>query len=290
MKIFTLSFFLILAGFAAVAQDTLPNPGFENWIQDGSNYRDPVGWNTPNPQIAGFNKITCLQDSAIVHSGKYSCKLVTLYFSLISGNVPGTITTGVIPTSPTGSIAGGVQINSRPKSVNGWYQYRPAGPDSAGVTIAVTKGDSTFGSGAFYFTDSVTTWTPFSFNINYTSASTPDTSLITFVSSINAGVANSTLWVDDISYSYYAAGIDEVANAPINLYPNPANSQVYIDNQNMQATSLNLTTTTGQLVKVIKMHAGVNVIDVSAVAAGVYVLNGVGANGATYSSSVVIGK
>ena len=271
MKIFTLSFFLILAGFAAVAQDTLPNPGFENWIQDGSNYRDPVGWNTPNPQIAGFNKITCLQDSAIVHSGKYSCKLVTLYFSLISGNVPGTITTGVIPTSPTGSIAGGVQINSRPKSVNGWYQYRPAGPDSAGVTIAVTKGDSTFGSGAFYFTDSVTTWTPFSFNINYTSASTPDTSLITFVSSINAGVANSTLWVDDISYSYYAAGIDEVANAPINLYPNPANSAVTLQWEQEQKSRIEIFDLEGKPLFATWVNSNRAEVNINELSAGVYI-------------------
>jgi len=290
MKIFTLSFFLVLAGFAAVAQDTLPNPGFENWIQDGATYRDPVGWNTPNALIGGFGKITCLQDSSIVHSGKYSCRLVTLYFSLAGGNVPGTITTGVIPTSQGGSITGGVEINSRPKSVSGWYQYLPAGADTAGVTIAVTKGDSIFGTGGFNFTDSVTTWTPFSFNINYTSASTPDTSLITFVSSINAGIANSSLWVDDVSYSYYAAGIDEVSNSPINLYPNPANREINIDNQTMQASSLNLTTTTGQLVKEVKMHAGVNIVDVSSLSAGVYILNGVGANGTTYKTSVVIDK
>jgi hypothetical protein len=291
MKNFTLFVLLVFSTAAAWAQDTIANGGFESWTNfPAQAYNEPNDWNTPNPQLSALSTITVNLDSSIVHAGKYSCKLTTLYVAAITSNVPGTITTGVIPSAEGQSISGGVPVHSRIMSVSGYYQYVPAGADSGGANISLVKNGVVIGTGSFDFMDTVKTWTPFAFNVNYTSDSIPDTSLLTFVSSINNGVKNSSLWLDDLKYSYTTVGIHEVPTSQFAVYPNPAGHEINIDNQTMQANTLNLTSTTGQLIKVIKLHAGLNTVDVSTLADGVYILSGVGVNGGSYSSSVVVNK
>ena len=134
------------------------------------------------------------------------------------------------------------------------------------------------------------TWTQFTVNVNYTSNATPDSILLLFFAS-NSDTARvgSTLWLDDLSYSF-TTGITETPANPINIYPNPANNQIYVDNQAMMAASLNLYNANGQMVQYIKMNPGSNIIDLSTLPAGIYVLSGTGANGNAYRSSVVIDK
>ena len=126
--------------------------------------------------------------------------------------------------------------------------------------------------------------------INYLTNATPDTVLISFFSSATqAGAVNSTLWLDDLSYTAIN-GINEIENSPMSLYPNPASQQINIDNGNMQAASVNLYAVDGRFIKLIKMHEGLNTLDVSSLPAGVYILSGVGTEGNVYHSSVVIDK
>ena len=295
MKFFTLLFIAAFFVTSVAAQDTIPNPGFEYWTSNlVPAYDLPNDWTTLNPLTSALNVITAYKDSTTVHSGRYSIKLVTK--SVGGQTAPGLVTTGTVNPA-SGSITGGIPISSRPAYLSGWYQYAPVAHDSASMSILLTKWDATgdseivVGQGTAFAGDSATSWTSFSIPVSYLSGATPDTVLLLFFASASSNAqVGSTLWLDDLSYLAITSGIDEVENNPMSVYPNPASQQINIDNQAMQASSLNLYAADGKFIKLVKMHEGMNNIDVSSLTAGVYILSGIGTDGSVYHSSVVIDK
>jgi hypothetical protein len=294
MKFFTLLCITLFFISGLVAQDTIPNPGFEAWTYNPvPPYNTPNDWTTLNPLTGALNVFTAYKDSTTVHSGHYSIKLVTK--SVAGETAPGVVTTGTVNVA-SNTITGGIPISSRPTALTGWYQYAPVSGDSAGLSITLTKWDATgdseivVGAGNVYGSTN-SSWTEFTVPVTYFSNSTPDTVLLLFTSSGGAvSQVGSSLWLDDLSYSYTPLGIKEVTNNLINVYPNPANQQINIANQNAQINNLNICTIDGQVAKLVRMHEGLNTIDVSALSAGFYVLNGIGAGGITYHTTVVIDK
>ncbi len=294
MKFFTLLLITTFISTWAIAQDTIPNAGFENWTANVvPAYNNPDGWTTLNPLTGALNVFTAFKDSTVVHSGHYSIKLVTK--SVAGQTAPGILTTGTV-NAGSGNITGGVPIASRPAYLSGWYQYSPVSGDTAAASILLTKwdavGDSEIivGQASKNIGSAASSWTSFSMAINYLTNATPDTVMISFfTSATQAGAVNSTLWHDDLSYTAIN-GINEIENSPMSLYPNPASQQINIDNGNMQAASVNLYAVDGRFIKLIKMHEGLNTLDVSSLPAGVYILSGVGTEGNVYHSSVVIDK
>jgi hypothetical protein len=206
MKFFTLFIASILLSISAKAGvDTIANGGFEQWTSH-TGYNDPNSWTTINSITNIIGVYTVFIDSTTVHSGHYSCKLITE--SAAGQTAPGLITTGTVNTS-NNTITGGVPINSRPASLNGWFQYAPVGSDSAQMSITLTKwsssGDSTMivGYGTAYTGSLDSTWSQLSVPITYISGVTPDTVLLLFFSSSSvADRVGSTLLLDDLSYGY----------------------------------------------------------------------------------------
>jgi hypothetical protein len=228
MKFFTLCVTLVLAGFAVSAQqDTVPNPGFEHWTIDSVGYATPDGWNTYNAINTGLHIYTCFQDSDVVHSGKYSVKLVT---QNIGEPTAGILTTGAV--TPT-SIGRGIPIASRPLSLNGWFQYVPNGDDSASAAITLYKAGVVVGEGLYYITDTFKTWTNFTVPVTYYNNDMPDTVLLTFYSgaSTDGSPVNSALWLDDLSYSY-GTGVANTEILPVTIYPNPVTTNLNLQWQN----------------------------------------------------------
>ena len=285
MKIFFLSFLLAFFALGAIAQDTIPNAGFEFWTQGGPDYVDPNGWQTLNSQTDIISILTCLRDSGTVHSGKYSVKLVTK--SGAGFIIPGILSTGQIHQS--GAIDDGIPMSSRPTSLNGWYKYNPVSNDTATFSISLTKAGSPIGAGAISVRDTAD-WTYFSVPVTYSSGNTPDSVQLLFFSGTNqSSHLGSTMWIDDLSYGY-TNGIVNVAADIMKIYPNPANNQVTIDNGSTHALSLNIYSCLGQLVKEVKLSEGVNTIDVSLFSQGLYLISAAGDDGSIYRNSLVIQK
>jgi hypothetical protein len=286
MKNFILLVLLVLAGFPACAQqDTVPNAGFEHWTINPTGYTEPNGWNTFNPITSGTGIYTCLRDSAIVHSGKYSVKLITRN---IGEPTPGILTTGTI--SATGQALGrGIPIGSRPLSFSGWYQYVPGGVDTATAAITLYKAGVAIGTGSYYMTDTVTTWTPFTVPINYISNGTPDTVQLLFYSGLGTDESpiNSSLWLDDLSYSY-STGICDAEILPLKIYPNPANQVITVENNNAQAQILSIYDLTGKLVNILVLHDGKNTLDVLRMNKGPYLLSATGKQGVNYRTLLLV--
>src|SRR5262245_34668251 len=99
---------IILVGLALSvhAQNPVPNPGFDNWIDYGP-YEDPEGWNSFNEFTWPFGAVTVKKDSG-TQSGVLSVKLVTIGHN--NTVIPGVLCTGLASFSDA-SCSGGFPVN-----------------------------------------------------------------------------------------------------------------------------------------------------------------------------------
>ncbi|MBN4062452.1 MAG: hypothetical protein COA57_15570 [Flavobacteriales bacterium] len=210
---------------SATAQNTIPNPGFENWVNQGT-YEDPQDWATLNQEtsLLGISTVTKATGTD-AHSGTSAIRLETK--SVAGQIVPGTAITGVFnPLSL--EINGGFSCNVRPVSLSGWYKYSPAGLDGGSVEVILSKWNpATFlrepiGSGIFIEPIAVNTYAYFTATINYVSSELPDTAVIILLSSAyNTPIPGSILFVDDLVFDL-PSGISTPAHSyEISIYPNP---------------------------------------------------------------------
>ena len=290
MKFFTLLVALFVT-VVTIAQDTIPNPGFDYWTTNPvPQYDYPNNWNTLNPLTSVLGIYTAFKESANVHSGTYCIKLVTK--SIGGQTAPGLVTTGKI-NSGSGTIDGGIPINSRPTALNGWYRYQPVAGDSAALEIHLfkwnlgTHSHDEIGTGMKMVGDSGTTWTSFSIPVSYTSGATPDSVQLLFFASGNTPQINSTLFLDDLSYDF-ASGINETEIRSLAIYPNPSNGVVTIDNREMSASEIQLFSTQGKLERTIALREGMNTLDLADMPKGFYVVRATGHNGASYRTGLTV--
>ncbi len=255
----------------------IPNPGFENWIQYGG-YKDPEGWFTINAlTILGGNATVLQATGADAHTGSSAIRLRSI--SIFGQVAPGIAATGAInPTSQ--SVEGGFAFDQRPVFLSGWYQYAPAGMDTASVGISLTRWNpqtqttEVVGEGSFSEAASVNEYTRFWIPIIYFSTETPDTASIVLLSSAGEnGVPSSTLLIDDLSFENdFPVSSSSTANPSIQvaLYPMPAGNSCFLDNPNGQFTNLEIYNLTGQLTATIALTEGTNNIDTSTLKEGIY--------------------
>ncbi len=217
------------------AQDTIPNPSFENWINSGV-YDEPAGWTTGN-SIVG-NLIQTIQKSSDASDGSFSLKMTSMYFALGGVTIPGVATTGSISLdanfNPT--FSGGTPFNKVPAALTGMYKHSPgAVGDSAAISLTFTKNDSvndTFlvvAVGASFYADTVNTWTPFVVPIMKLLPMNPDSLLILITSSISSSPPQGgTLWIDDLGFTWPAGIQNPNSQLVLNLFPNPASDYLNI--------------------------------------------------------------
>ncbi len=234
MKKSLLTVIALSASIAALTAQTIPNPGFETWTTTG-NYEDPTSWGTLNPTTAGYGIKTALKaPGADAHSGAAAIKLISAKFA--TQFIPGLAATGKINTSTNG-VDGGFSYDKRAVSLKGWHKYTPAGKDTASVSVVLSKWDATakkritVGAGLFKQTNTVAAYTEFTATINYALADIPDTCVIVLLSSQqNTGVANSTLFIDDLAFEL-PTGVKAVTAAEeICVFPNPNDGNIFVSN------------------------------------------------------------
>ncbi|QQS30123.1 MAG: T9SS type A sorting domain-containing protein [Sphingobacteriales bacterium] len=255
----------------------IPNPSFENWIQYGG-YKDPEGWFTINALTILGGSATALQATgADAHSGSSAIRLRSI---AIFGQVaPGIAATGTInPT--TQSVEGGFAFDQRPVFLSGWYQYAPAGMDTASIGISLTRWNvqtqttEVVGEGGISEASTVNEYTRFWIPIIYFSSEIPDTASIVLLSSAGEnGVANSTLLIDDLSFENdFPVSSSSTANpsTQVALYPMPAGNSCFLDNPTGQFTKLEIYNLTGQRTATIALTEGTNNIDISTLKDGIY--------------------
>jgi hypothetical protein len=139
----------------AVAQDEVPNAGFESWSMG-----EPAGWLTSG----GFAPGTIAQ-STDAHSGNYALELAVVQVG------PG-FYQGGFAQCPSGG--GSFPISERWTQLRGYYKINTPDGDGVGISVALYKGGAIIGTGGFFDTGSTAGWQEFVTDLVYGNAEIPD--------------------------------------------------------------------------------------------------------------------
>lgn len=277
--------FILLVSFyfyQASAQNAIPNPGFENWVNGGtffSGYQNPQGWGTLNSatSLLGVETVKRTTEAQFVHSGNSAIKLETFYINLLNRPAQGICVTGSINID-TEEIEGGLSYNLRPDNFSGWYQYYPAGADTGQVAAVLTKWNlllqkrDTVAIAGKWFLEQNNSYQQFVAPFEYWSEISPDTLMVILVSSSQfEPVVGSVLYLDDLSMNFTTSVQNQTAKSNIAVYPNPASEVIHFEfseRGTFEVYSLNGTFTSSGIV-----NAGINSIVVDKWSPGIYMLN-----------------
>lgn len=207
---------LFTFGFSSVlvAQNPVPNPGFENWTSG-----NPDNWLTNN--APGF-AVPVTQASP--HSGTFALK----------GEVVSTLAGNFSPiVSSTDMSGSGFPVNQAYATLSFYYKFNKVTTGIFGAYVAMSETGGGGGAAGQIFTSSVTSFTQASLPIYYQTTN-PDTCTILFT--INDTVAASPavgnyFIIDDVALSGLV-GVQEqqpvAAMIITNVQPNPVRGISYI--------------------------------------------------------------
>ncbi len=299
-KTLTLLTVLVMLGLVTQAQTQYPvNGDFEDWTTAsfaGTPYDSLVGWDTPQrlaTALAVPDTVTYRTNDA--QSGTSGVlmisKLVTIA-GLITTVVPGSISTGIffvnLFTQEFG-VTGGAPIDCKPDEFTGYYKYTPAGTDTANIVIYLTDaaGDTVCSAALEFPVATTGGYQPFTLPLTYTGTTDPVLAQILITSSGVGGLDGSTLYVDEVVLrgNDCVTGLFDAFSEPtsIDIIPNPAAEMVRFDlplERNLPAAIMDLS---GRTALQLNATPGMNQVDISGLANGIYILR-VADNGKTVYS------
>lgn len=211
---------IIILFIPAVAYKTLsqniPNGDFEEWF---TCLCDPPYWNTNNLYPP---PLECLQvfPSGTPYSGDYCIEGIVDTCPELALLFPPLIQSFEIP------------ISSRPEALHGFYKYFPIGEDLFVASIQTYLNSDLIGEGILSSEQSVSDYTEFIINIEYTTNDIPDVAIIKFT--IDSSLATYKLhqgskwYIDFLFFGPLSDVEDEQTDIPNTFYlnqnyPNPFN-------------------------------------------------------------------
>jgi len=259
MKIQIVAMGLLLLTYVVHAQ-LVPNGNFENWTA-ASNYDDPTGWDTPNSATASLGIKTVTKESSIVQNGSFAVKLKS--GSIFGTPIPGLITLGdfnINIVTFQATITGGTPFTLKPDKMNGFFQYEPVFNDEAFIGVILLKQNGTqwdtIADGNFTTTSNIVTWTPFSITINYRSTDTPThLNIIILSSDRNAPQPNSTLYVDNLVFTY-PASVEEIQSEYADIFVYDNILHIISKHNSVFASSVEVYSVDGRLLKSVNYDQG----------------------------------
>ncbi|PKP00764.1 MAG: hypothetical protein CVU14_06840 [Bacteroidetes bacterium HGW-Bacteroidetes-9] len=217
LSLILLSFFTLSSN--SLAQNPIPNPGFEEWSGG-----EPIGWNTINQSVLGTSFICATRDQTNPQSGTSCLRLETVTHNIfLVGPVtmPGIVSLGEITLdilNQTGTVEGGVPIDTQPNMLHGWFRYQPSAGDSCIMGIGFTKWNGASRDTLAYSYTVIggqnPNWQEFSVPIEYLIWEVPDTMNIMFFSSniLNGDpISGSKLWIDNLTLEYGPVSVSNIA-------------------------------------------------------------------------------
>ncbi|RMD65750.1 T9SS C-terminal target domain-containing protein [Candidatus Parcubacteria bacterium] len=195
-------------------QTPIPNGNFEDWP---ACLCDPPGWTTNNVYTP-FEFI--LVGPADPYAGNFG----------ITGKADSSAQFGeiVAPEITSDSIT----VTVRPKTLSGYYKFKPNGGDKFKAAISFYKNNALIGEGMFEDSTTVVRYTQFTIDINYTSGELPDLAVVSFTidsSEVDKRVhAGSQFWLDELAFDRVSSvsAHDDLVPQRMRLfqnYPNPFN-------------------------------------------------------------------
>ena len=246
-----------IATLSTSAFAQIPNNSFETWTSAGT-YSNPDSWDNLNGMTTSMGVYTATKGTGGATGGG------TSYLKLTSKNVSGMgIMAGVAVCGTmdmtTYKPTKGFPYTMQPAKLTGSWQYMASGSDAGFIAVYLTKWNSTMmmrdtiAKAMQPLVGMAMSWATFNINLNYMSSAMPDSAVIVLSASGATPVANSYLYVDNISFNGSVTGINNIENlvSNISVYPNPSTENINIQ-LNAQKTSLvkfQLVDLTGKLVK-----------------------------------------
>lgn len=219
------------------SQDTIPNPGFEDWT--GGSPDQPIGWGTANAIHIQLNNCATKGTAAgDTNSGAAAIILTTVQ---VSGGgqtwrVAGTAVSGGQINQSYPFVSGGIPYALRPTFLRGFCKYlpqqssalyngNPVGIDVSNIQVTFTKWNGTdrdtIGQGQL--SPSNNTYAAFAVPITFTTTAAPDTVQIVLASSKGLETAQgSKLYVDDLEFDF-TVGLEELSLDKFDLKQNTPN-------------------------------------------------------------------
>jgi hypothetical protein len=264
--------FLLYANFS-FGQAQPPNGNFETW----TNANKAEHWTS---SVNIVMEINFMSRHSTAHEGSFATKIETK--SLMGNVIPGICTYGTINvnmTTQSAVIEGGKAFTEKPSKFTGWYQYAPAGPDSMIVFCLLTKFNSvagvrdTIGGAAFITTQTVSAYTKFEEDFEYwITNQAPDTMNIMILSSGHVATAGSYVILDDLKFEYNNVSAENISPIDYYMYPNPSNGVFNISLAKNELTTFTVYNHMGQKVLESSSSELYNVIDLTGLSKGVYLL------------------
>lgn len=211
------------------AQQQVPNGGLEAWtLVPGSgsfkDYEEPNdGWTSGNGviHVAPGSDPVC-EKTTDAHTGQYAAKLTTR--SIFGQMASGSMFLGVFKlnlANPVSSARRGIPFAGPvPSRFRGFYRYQPVGTDSGAIYAMFTRWNGSarvvIHEARLSITASTSNWTEFDIAVPLFDE-TPDSMSVVAASSADGenfkGSVGSTLWVDDLSFSWSTSDVQESTTA-----------------------------------------------------------------------------
>ena len=217
------------------------------------------------------------------------------------GVMPGLAVSGVIDAAAM-KPKSGFPYTGQPQKLTGSWQYMAGSTSDAGfISVILTKWNSTsmkrdtIAKANQVLSGMVMAWTTFNINLTYKSSALPDSAIIVLSASGTTPVANSYLYVDNLSFAGSVAGINNIDNyvSNINTYPNPTSDNINVElyAQKVSTIKLQLVDITGKLIKEINVGEiqgnYKHTISTTGISKGIYFLK-VTANDAVEVKKIII--
>lgn len=293
----TLLSLILAAGMMLQAQIQYPvNGDFEDWSTSSfgsTTYDSLVMWDTPQRLAAALSvPDTVTYRTEMSNSGDAAVLLISKEVTiagLLTVVVPGSISTGTffvnLLTQEFG-VNGGAPINCKPTQLTGFYQYMPAGADTANAVVIMFNDLEEEIANVRLELDMPTTggYQPFTLPINYTGTGDPVIAQVLVTSSGVGGLDGSTMYADDLVLSGgdCITGINDLFVRPLSLelVPNPATEAVRFELPAGDNLTANIIDIRGRLVQQLNAVPGMNQVDITGLNAGLYFIQ-IAENGRT---------
>jgi len=277
MKPYRLLPIIALTFSLATATAQIPNSGFESWVDQGG-YLDPADWLTDNSIFDIGGPVYTVEQGTPGAAGNYHALITT---KALSG---GSVIQGWMSAGSTSDHAG-FPCTDRPAILTGLWQFGIQPDDTAQVTVALSKWNSSTLStegvalGVLEVTGSLANWQTFTVPLTYLSTGIPDTAYIQILSSINfdGAVVGSFVKVDDLAFAG-TVGMDEQADrTSLLVFPSPGTDVLNISTA--ESGELRLMDATGRMVLRSRVNGPAATLDVSTLAPGLFTYQFIGRDG-----------
>jgi hypothetical protein len=225
-----------------LAQQQLPNPGFENWENVNVGKDEPVSWSaiktSDNASVSNAAPVNW-DKSTTAHSGNFSLKLENLS-TIIGAVATGGMTNGRFHTTfnpAAGYVYSDFSNNrwntpftGRPDSVVVWVQYQPQGNDtlqakfllhvdSCSIGIQPQWSQNVIALAKITLTGTHSNWVRLSAPFVYNSSANPEYILAMLTSGAGLqAVAGSVAWYDDVELIYNPVSIKESEKKELDVF------------------------------------------------------------------------